>query len=187
MQRVFLTVLAIFVGLFIGVSGGPFAGPAAAQVNAARAEQACIGAANRLLMIHRRTLSTSVNRDSRGRVIGSTLRMDVRFLGRPTEVTCVYDAIASSAVVEFGSNPGSGIRPVPPADVMRVCRREAQTRRYRIESVAAETPITNRQRQVTGRLVVFNIVERGRWTQLHCSFDYATRDVELAQRRPQPR
>lgn len=179
MPKLFWTAAALALGLL--------ASPAAAQVNAAKAEQACVGAAFKLLMIHRQTRSITPLRDNRGKVTGATLRMEVRFLGKPAEVTCIYDAATTRAVIELGNTPGAGVRPVPPSDVLRACTRAAQAQKLLVDNVVAETPIKTRQGQVTGRLVVFNVFQAGRPAQLHCSFDYATRETALALRRPQPR
>jgi hypothetical protein len=162
---------------------GASAAPAAAQASVARAEQACIAAALQQLMIHRQTLSRADLRDGRGRVTGRVIVMEVRFLGRKTEVTCTFDAATARAVVEVGRKP-VGVAPVPSADVVRACTRAAQRQNLMVDNVVSETPIRNRQGQTIGRSVLINVFQAGRPAQVQCDFDYASRDTALQIRRP---
>jgi hypothetical protein len=98
--------IAAGAALWIAVS----AQGAAAQVNMARAEQTCISAALERFMFHRQTLSQKPLRDSRGRVTGSVLEMEVRFLGKKTVVFCIFDAAKAAAVIEVSPRGPSRFR-----------------------------------------------------------------------------
>ena len=177
--------IAAGAALWIAVS----AQGAAAQVNIARAEQTCISAALERFMFHRQTLSQKPLRDSRGRVTGSVLEMEVRFLGKKTVVFCIFDAAKAAAVIEV-SRPSSGApgaKPVPAADVVRACNRAAQGQRLMVGDVVSQSTIKNRQGQPIGRSVVMNVWQAGRPAQLKCDFDYASKTTALELSRPKPR
>jgi hypothetical protein len=167
---------------------GLFASPAVAQVNVARAEQACVAAALKLLMLHRQTLSWEPLRDGRGKVIGTKMGMEVKFLGKTTPVTCLYEAATSKAVIEVGRSPGGGgSATVPRTEVIRACTRAAQAQQLLVDNVAAETPIKDRKGKVTGQVITLNVYQAGRPAQVVCEYDYATRNTALSLRRPQLR
>jgi hypothetical protein len=165
-----------------------FAGPAKAQVNVARAEQACVAAALKLLMLHRKTLGWEPLRDGRGKAIGTKMGMEVKFLGKTAQVNCLYEAATSKAVIEVGRpSSGGGSAAVAQSEVIRTCKREAQAQRLMVDNVAAEAPIRDRKGKVTGQMITLNVYQAGRPAQVVCEYDYATQKTALSLRRPQLR
>lgn len=167
--------------------GGLFASPALAQVNVARAEQACVAAAIKLLMIPRQTLNWEPLRDGRGKVIGTKMGMEVKFLGKSAQVTCLYEAATSKAVIEVGRAGGGGGTTVGRSEVIKTCTRAAQAQKLLVDNVAAEAPIKDRKGKVIGQMITLNVYQAGRPAQVICEYDYATRNTALSLRRPQLR
>ena len=165
--------------------GGLFASPATAQVNVAKAEQACFSAAIKLLMIPRQTLGWEPLRDGRGKVIGTKMGMEVKFLGKSAQVTCLYEAATSKAVIEVGRADGGTT--VARNEVIKTCTRAAQAQKLLVDNVAAEAPIKDRKGKVTGQMITLNVYQAGRPAQVICEYDYATRNTALSLRRPQLR